>query len=200
MIEISLWLAVTQWVLLLALGYLLWMLYRHLAGLLHGHIETNLSRALPVGKRAPSFRGERLDPLNGEHNSLVSTVYPDQEIPLGGQRTILVFGDPHCASCQDVFASVAALGSEPEFSQVRRVIVTTSGESLAANPEILGVVEAYRVSHDVFDRLYGVTVTPTVFCLTSDGNVAGRGVPRDLTELRRIASCLLSTAETVDHT
>src|SRR5438034_11685266 len=88
-ITLPLWLVVSQWTLLFALGFLIIIMYRQVAFLQRLRDGGSEREGLPIGEKAPVF--DYL-PVNGRSSS--------GHFDPRGSWSLLVFADPTCVSCQ----------------------------------------------------------------------------------------------------
>lgn len=175
-ITLPLWLVVSQWTLLFALGFLIIVMYRQVAFLQRLKDGGSEREGLPVGEKAPAF-----DYLHVNRRSASTRFDPK------GTWSLLVFADPTCVSCQGALLALERMA--PKLRQTMRVLVATS-----ADPAQINAVDAFRtasvdvshVSGDVASRLYRTTVTPFGYVIDPEGNIRARGVATDEASIRKI--------------
>ena len=166
----------TQWVLLLALGVLVIVMYRQLAYLMRLVGGNSAQEGLAVGESAPKF--EYLDLRN-------ESAKPQQFVP-GGSVTLLMFADPGCNACEK---ALVALDRAAHGAPHLQVIVATE-----APAEVIEQFDAFaqtplrlvQVAHDVSRRIYRVAATPFVFVLSHTGQVVAKGAAHTTGEIRRM--------------
>lgn len=167
MIELPTWIVVMQWSLIIVLAALVWSVYRQLGILLDRNVPDHLHMALAPGTVAPSFEGS----LMGRTSSARARV------SLVGVPTVLAFVDPHCTSCEEVLQTLKELRAAPPIAVTRYVVATDSSAARAKWPDSVEL-ETYLVSSGVLKR-YGVTATPTIFCIAESGEIISRLIPQD---------------------
>ncbi len=175
-ISLPLWLVVSQWTLLFALGFLIIVMYRQVAFLQRLKDTGSEREGLPIGEKAPAF-----DYLPVNQRS-TSTRFEPQ-----GTWSLLVFADPTCVSCQGALLALERMA--PKFGQDMRVLVATSADLAQIN-----AVDAFRtasvalsrVQSDVASRLYQITVTPFGYVIDPEGKIRARGVATDEAAIRKI--------------
>jgi len=176
-ITLPVWLVVSQWVLLFALGFLVIVMYRQLGFLLHLK-DLGTEREGPhIGERAPAF-----DYISVNQNTGASVHFE----PEGGW-SLLLFADPGCMSCQDALPIFERFLSKVE--RPLRVLVLTSAE-----PVLIAASEAFRttslsigrVSRDVPGRLYHSNITPFACLIDAEGVIRSKGVASNEATIRKI--------------
>lgn len=100
-IELPLWIVVSQWMLLFALGLLVIVMYRQLGTLMKFQDQGDERYGLPIGTRAPAFEYTMADDAQAR---------PMRFEP-GGTWSLLLFADPGCASCETAAAQTLIWGS-----------------------------------------------------------------------------------------
>lgn len=177
-VTLPLWLVVSQWALLFALGFLVITMYRQL-GVLLGLKDIGTERdGLPVGEKAPAFA---YTIVNGNPNT--HTHFEPE-----GSWSFLVFADPGCASCQDTLLSLEQLASKLE--QKMRVLVLTT----ATSPQI-AISDAFRsstlsiglIETQVSDKLYHTHTTPFAYLVDAQGVIRSKGVANSESAILKIA-------------
>jgi hypothetical protein len=176
-ITLPLWLVISQWTLLFALGFLIIVMYRQVAYLQQLKDVGSEREGLPVGEKAPAFD---YIPVNG------STSAPGRFEPRG-RWSLLVFADPTCASCQGTLLALER--TVPKLGQTVRVLVATTAE-----PAQLDAVDAFRtasvdisrVNRDVPSRLYRTAVTPFGYLIDPEGKIRAKDVTTDESSLRKV--------------
>jgi len=164
---------VALWLLLVTIGVLVLLLYRHFGVMSLGTLEGVQRDGLPIGSVAP--------PISGITAAGQETGWQPQR----GQPQLLLFAAPDCEPCAIVL---------PHVEQLARAV--NGGLGIAAvvpgpRDEVVRFVERYRPSFPclaedgggAFTR-YRVRVTPFGFVVGSDGRVLAKGLCGDQVRLR----------------
>ena len=175
-ITLPLWLVVSQWTLLFALGFLIIVMYRQVAFLQRLKDGGSEREGLPVGEKAPAF-----DYMPVNSKSVSSRFDPK------GTWSLLVFADPTCVSCQGALLALERM--VPKLGQTMRVLVATN-----ADPAQISAVDAFRtasvdisrVPGDVPSKLYQTTITPFGYVIDPEGKIRAKGVTTDEASIRKI--------------
>ena len=178
-ITLPLWLIVSQWVLLSALGFLIIVMYRQVAFLQQLNDQGSEREGLPSGEKAPAFD---YTPINQ------GKAAPAHFEPRG-RWVLLVFADPGCVSCQNTLLALERL--MPKLEPVMRVLVVTTAE-----PAQIAAVDAFRsascdicrIRSDVSYKLYRTSVTPFGYLIDLEGMIRARGIVVDEASIRKIVS------------
>ncbi len=176
-ITLPLWLFVSQWVLLFALGFLIIMMYRQVAYLEQAKDHSSQRSGLPIGEKAPSFD---YTPVNRRANTPI-------RFEPKGKWSFLLFADPSCVSCQNALLALERVA--PKLAQPTQVLVATSSEPglIAASDAFrLASVEIGRVATTVSTRLYSTSITPFGFVIDPEGVTRAKGVVTDEASLRKL--------------
>jgi thiol-disulfide isomerase/thioredoxin len=163
------------WLLLLTIGVLVLLLYRHFGMMSLGTLEGVQRDGLPVGSVAP--------PISGVTASGHDTAWA----PKRGQPQLLLFAAPDCEPCATVL---------PHVERLARAVNGDLGiAAVVPGPrdEVARFVERYRppfacLAEDgsgAFTR-YRVRVTPFGFIIGADGRVLAKGLCGDQVRLRRL--------------
>lgn len=176
-ITLPLWLVVSQWTLLLALGFLVIVMYRQLRFLLHLKDAGTEREGLPIGDKAPAFDYSTMN-VNA---SLSARFEPT------GIWSLLVFAEPGCVSCQGTITALDRLA--PAFNQRIRLLVITS-----ADPAQVAAIYAFKtasidinhVSKDVPYHLYRTYSTPFAYLINPSGVILTKGVVIDEPTIRQM--------------
>jgi thiol-disulfide isomerase/thioredoxin len=163
------------WLLLLTIGVLVLLLYRHFGMMSLGTLEGVQRDGLPIGSVAPSISG-------------VTAAGQDTGWkPKRGQPQLLLFAAPDCEPCATVL---------PHVERLARAVNGNLGiAAVVPGPrdEVARFVERYRppfacLAEDgsgAFTR-YRVRVTPFGFIIGGDGRVLAKGLCGDQVRLRRL--------------
>jgi thiol-disulfide isomerase/thioredoxin len=176
-ITLPLWLVVSQWTLLFALGFLVIMVYRQIGFLLRLRDLGTEREGLPTGKKAPVFD---YFPVNGDAN------IPTRFDPTG-KWTLLLFIEPSCVSCQSAFLALERLA--PKLKSAIYPLVVTS-----ADPALLNAFGIFstaslpisQVNRDVFLDLYQTRSTPFAYLIDPSGTIQAKGVVGDESSIGKL--------------
>lgn len=163
-----------MWLLLLAQGLLLLLLYRHFGLITLGTEEGVQRDGLPVGELAPAIRGTTAEGTTvGWH-------------PRPGHAELVLFATPDCAPCAQVMPAVGALHRHNPSLGIA-VIVPGRDRGIAR------FVEKFRPSFPCFadERRqsfdgYRVRVTPFAFVIGADGRIRAKGLCGTPSRLRTL--------------
>jgi len=190
-ITLPLWLVVSQWVLLFALGFLIIVMYRQVAFLQQLNDQGSEREGLPSGEKAPAFD---YTPINQ------GKAAPAHFEPRG-RWTLLVFADPGCVSCQSTLLALERLA--PKLEQKMRVLVLTSaelGEINAADAFRTSSTVISRVHSDVPSRLYRITVTPFGYLIDPAGMIRARDIVADESAIQKLVRKVDRSSVNVEFT
>jgi hypothetical protein len=164
---------VALWLLVLTMGVLVLLLYRHFGMMSLGTLEGVQRDGLPIGSVAP--------PISGVTAAGQDTAWQ----PTRGQPQLLLFAAPECEPCATVL---------PHVERLARAV--NGGLGVAAvvpgpRGEVARFVERYRppfpcLAEDgsgAFSR-YRVRVTPFGFVVGGDGHILAKGLCGDRVRLR----------------
>lgn len=176
-ITLPVWLVVSQWVLLFALGFLVIVMYRQLGFLLHLKDFGTEREGPSLGEKVAAF-----DYISINQNTGASVHFEP-----GGEWSLLLFADPGCMSCQDVLPIFERFLSKVE--KPLRVLVLTSAE-----PALIATSEAFRttflsigrVNREVSSKLYHTNITPFACLIDTTGVIRSKGVAADEATIRKI--------------
>jgi hypothetical protein len=176
-IRLPLWVVVSQWTLLFALGWLVIVMYRQVAYLQLLKDAGSERDGLPIGERAPAFD---YTPVKG------GTAVPTRFEPKG-HWSLLLFADPGCASCETALQALEQL--VPTFAHTLRIQVVTSAELTQIMAVELFTTTSFaicRVRHDVVTGLYRARVTPFAFLIDPEGIIRAKGIAGNERSLRNV--------------
>jgi methylamine dehydrogenase accessory protein MauD len=164
---------VALWVLLLTMGVLVLLLYRHFGVMSLGTLEGVQRDGLPIGSVAP--------PISGVTAAGQDTRWE----PKRGQPQLLLFAAPDCEPCATVLPHVDGLARAVNGGL--GIVTVVPGP----RDEVARFVERYHprfpcLAEDgsgAFTR-YRVRVTPFGFILGTDGRVLAKGLCGDQVRLR----------------
>ncbi len=164
------------WLLLLVIGVLLLLLYRHFGVMALGTLEGVQRDGLPVGAVAPPIGGVT---ATGEDRGWE---------PRSGRPELLLFVSPDCKPCETLLPVVNRLGATPAGRGIGiTAFVPGPRESVAR------LVERYDPAYPclaedgsgAFGR-FRVRVTPFAFLIGADGRVLAKGLVSDPARLREL--------------
>src|SRR5947209_10368556 len=98
-VSLPLWLVVSQWVLLFALGLLIVVMYRQVGFLQQLKDQGSEREGLSIGEKAPAF-----DYTPANQSRAASARFEPQ-----GNWSLLLFADPTCVSCQGTLLALERL-------------------------------------------------------------------------------------------
>ena len=161
------------WLLLLVMGVLVLLLYRHFGMMSLGTLEGVQRDGLPIGSVAPPICGVTADGRDVGWR------------PQPGQPQLLLFAAPDCQPCATVLPHVEHLARAADGALGIAAVVPGPRE------EVARFVERYRPSFPclaedgsgAFPR-YRVRVTPFGFVVGTDGRVLAKGLCGDQNRLR----------------
>lgn len=176
-ISLPLWLVVSQWVLLFALGCLVIVAYRQLGYMLHLKEMGTEHDGRQIGEQAPAFS---YTPMQ---QSLDASDYFDPK----GKWSLLLFADPGCVSCQGALRALEHFA--PEVAARMQILVATS-----ADPALITAVEEFRtasvtigrVDGEVPFKLYRTHATPFLYVIDAEGVIQAKGVAGNEAEFRKL--------------
>lgn len=163
------------WLLVLVLGGLLLLLYRHFGMMSLGTLEGVQRDGLPVGAEAP--------PISG----ITATGADDGWDPGRGRPELVVFASPDCEPCKTVLPAVNRLATAAGNRLGVTAIVPGPQESVERlvaqyDPPYLCIAED---GSGAFNR-FRVRVTPFAFVIGKDGRVLAKGLCNDPVRLREL--------------
>src|SRR3712207_3059434 len=161
------------WLLLLTLGVLVLLLYRHFGVMSLGTLEGVQRDGLPIGSVAPTISG------------VTAAGQDTRWEPTRGQPQLLLFAAPDCQPCATVLPHVERLAGAVNGNLGVAAVVP------GPRDEVARFVERYRPSFPclaedgsgAFTR-YKVRVTPFGFIGGADGRVLAKGLCGDQVRLR----------------
>jgi hypothetical protein len=188
MIQIPLYLAVVQWVVLLSLGLLVLLMYRQLARQM-GIGARPQEPGLPTGTRATAFDYVSV-PANGARRQA-------RFEPASGRPALVLFADPSCTACDEALIALEdAVRSTAGEDLVVLVVTTEPDTYLAASKAFqTTMLPLARVANDVA-RSYRVDVTPFAYGIDRRGVIRASLVPRSARDFEAMAR---AAAETASH-
>jgi hypothetical protein len=164
-VRIPEYVAIAQWALLLTLGVLVTLMFRHLGRQL-GVAQSPPDLGPAVGTPAAGFEYERLDS-------------PAREFfePTGERAALLAFADPTCPACEELVAALNQAHADGGLARVRPLILISEPASY------LQISEPFRETPLPVGRLvtestrhaYRVSATPLLVTIDGDGIVRAAG-------------------------
>jgi len=156
---------VALWVLVLALGLLVLLLYRQLGIMYLGSAEGVSRYGLPPGTKAPDF-------------SLTDQYGNAQRLnAYRGRPAVLVFGSPHCSPCRILLPQLHDWAKAHPDVGILWLNAASADESLkfVSDTGATVPVAPYTPQENLMDK-YRVRVTPFMFLLDEDGVVRAKGL------------------------
>jgi hypothetical protein len=186
-VRIPVFLAVAQWMLLLALGLLVVVMYRQLGRVLGQARPAALGP--PVGSNAARFAYARADDQRAGDQTV------RQFTPGNGQAALVAFVDPTCPSCEQLVAALGTAGRAGELAGLRVLLL------MSDPPSYLRISDAFRsTSLEVGQAVaradlqaYSASATPLLVAIDGAGVVRSAGPAAQLADVRAaIRACLLA--------
>lgn len=163
------------WLLLLAMGLLVALLYRHFGLISLGTLEGVQRDGLPVGSVAPVISGV--------------TAAGEDRIwePKSGRPQLLLFASPDCEPCGAILPEVNRLALMADGAIEITTIVPGDQDDIERlvalfRPPYLSLAEE---GSGAADR-YRVRVTPFAFVIGRDGRIMAKGLCNELVHLRAL--------------
>lgn len=177
-VTLPLWLVISQWVLLFALGFLILTMYRQVGLQMRLRDMGTDREGLAIGGVAPGFE---YFPAQDYSKSIPIRFEPK------GSWSLILFADPGCVSCEGALSELERF--VPKLGNSVRLFVATSAE-----PAQIAAIDAFkktslpisRVSHDVPYKLFRTLVTPFVFLIDPEGIIRAKGFATDEKAFRKI--------------
>ena len=171
--RIPVYLAVAQWVLLLALGLLVVVMYRQLGRVLGRATPADLGPA--VGTAAAGFAYARAGDKSVHHLT-----------PGNGQAALVAFVDPTCPSCEQLVTALGTADQAGELAGLRVLLL------MSDPPRYLQISQAFRtcrleigqaVARSDLDA-YNASATPLLVAIDHAGVVRAAGPAAQLADVR----------------
>jgi hypothetical protein len=195
-VRVPVYLAVAQWVLLIALGVLVVFMFRQLGRSL-GAVRRRGSLGPPVGTPAAGF--EYL-PVSGAEpasespgNGKATFFQPGQQRP-----SLIAFVDPTCPACEELVTSMNAADADRELERVSVLLL------MSEPPGYLQISEAFRRTRLPLGRVradstlaaYRVSATPLLVAIDAEGVIRAAGPTIRREDVREfVRACLLPSAQ-----
>lgn len=156
---------IVLWALVLALGVLVFLLYRQLGIMYLGSAEGVSRDGLERGTKAPDFR------LTDQYGNA------QQLSQYRGRPVVLLFGSPHCNPCRTLLPQLHDWAKAHPETTVLWLNATTEEESLkfVSDTGATLPVLPHPPETNLMDR-YKVRVTPFMFLLDEGGIVRAKGL------------------------
>jgi hypothetical protein len=173
---IPLYLAVAQWALLLALGLLVFVMYRQLGRITNATSNASTGELGPVvGTRAASFEYTRVSDDTRQYFT-----------PGGTQPSLVAFVDPTCPACEQLVSSLNAAADGGELDELRVLLLTSDP------PAYLQISDTFRTTRLEIGRPvtraahddYKASATPLLVVIDAEGMVRAAGSVRRIGEVR----------------
>jgi hypothetical protein len=174
---IPLYLAVAQWALLLALGLLVFIMYRQLGRIYNATSPTSAASGLgpAVGTRAASFEYTRVSDDTRQYFT-----------PEGTQPSLVAFVDPTCPACEQLVSNLNTAANSGELDELRVLLLTSDP------PAYLQISDTFRSTRMEIGRpasraahdQYKASATPLLVVIDVHGVVRAAGSARHLSDVR----------------
>lgn len=189
-VTLPLWIVVSQWIVLFALGFLVVVMYRQMAYLLRLKDVGTARDGLEIGNAAPAFDYVGVN-VNAGSNLRFN--------PRGGWKFI-IFADPGCSSCEKAMLILENFKIDVKPG-MQPIVVTT------ADTTEVDAIGAFRrsslpiaqVKREVFSRLYKTNTTPFAYVVDPEGIVRGKGPASDQPSLRKIFRMVDQTPQVAEE-
>jgi len=178
---IPLYLAVAQWALLLALGLLVFVMYRQLGRIYQASTNASASSGLgpAVDTMAASFEYTRVSDDTSHYFR-----------PGGGQPSLVAFADPTCPACEQLVSALNTAADGGELDNFRVLLLTSDP------PAYLQISDTFRTTRLEIGRPltravqdeYRATATPLLVVIDGYGVVRAAGSVRHLNDVRIVIS------------
>jgi AhpC/TSA family len=185
MMKIPVYLEIAQWALLLALGWLVVIMYRQLGRVFGPKQESRHGPA--IGSSAPGFEYLRVS---------------DRSVRLAemgnGQPNLLAFVNPTCQTCDTLVASLTRAHAAGDLAAVRVLLLISDPVSylqisaaFRETPLEIGQVVARSTIND-----YQASGTPLVVSVDGNGVIRKAGPAAELSDVRAfVQACVLAPPE-----
>jgi hypothetical protein len=174
---------VAQWVLLFTLAALAVVLFRQVAHLILLPHTDERRLGLGIGNEAPAFSYQRIDRAgDGTISERHETFEPRR------RRTLLMFTDPLCHSCEKATAALAVARSGALLSGLDVLRVTTAEPAMVRAAQRFGVDldEIVYIAPNVAHEVYRTDVAPFFYVIGADGIIRSRGWAEDVAGIERL--------------
>lgn len=165
---------IVLWLLVLALGALLLLLYRHFGMMSLGTLEGVQRDGLPLGAEAPAISGIEANGTNASWQ------------PKTGSYQMLLFGSPDCEPCSAIMPFAQQLANARTNVTVATVVQGPKSEAVRMvdkhHPTFQTIADDGSGS---FPR-FRVRVTPFGFVIGPDGRVLAKGLCSDPARMRML--------------
>jgi hypothetical protein len=186
--RIPLFLAVAQWVLLLALGWLVIIMYRQL-GRVFGSQKPSDDHGPEVGSTAAAIEYMR---LRDERPGFLTP---------GGQPALVAFVEPSCLSCDKLVAAMSATYEAGELDGWRVLLL------MSDPPKYIRVSDAFQKTRLEIGRVlttstvedYQAIATPLLVAIDAAGVVRAAGSAVDIPDVKSfIETCSTSAGAALE--
>ena len=189
MTEVPTPLLISQWILLLGLGALVFVTYRQLAYLLGISSAVSGGGGLDVGEVAPPF-----------DYRAVNSGLGDGRFEAPAAPTLLMFATPGCGSCDEAVRNlerVVGSSSRP----VDAYVVTEAGSSAVQASDAFRStsVPILNVDYRVRADLYRTFSSPVLYAVGVDGKVYARDTTANARVMRRMLRAAVDATTTGDR-
>ncbi len=164
------------WILICVMFGLIVLLYRHFGLAAMDTAAAHSRDGLPIGSKAPSIDG--VDALNNRV----------RWEPSLGRVSVLYFGAPTCAPCQEMMPHIEELALK-NAATLEVVVVVPGGAETAASMQRHG--ESFRCIADgggIAASAYSIVVSPFGFLVDDFGAIRAKGLLSNVSHLDRLLS------------
>lgn len=182
---IPLYMVVAQWVLLIALGLLVTVMYRQLGW------HLNVTKKDPVlGPEVGSRAGE-IEYVDSSNSAIMHRYAPSD-----GRPALLAFVDPMCPACEQLVETLNGADLAGELTSIRVLLLITDP------PSYLQISEPFRTTRfeigqlvsDTAIEAYRASATPLLVAIGADQTVRAAGSVMSADDVGFFArACLMTT-------
>jgi len=167
---------VAMWVLLLLLGILVLLLYRHFGLVALGTVEGVQRDGLPVGEKAPAISGVT---AQGETIGWA---------PKSGRSHLLAFVAPNCGPCARILPFINQLAAMNSHVEIALIVSGTRDSAIELVNKFHPPSSAICIAEDASNahERYRVRVTPFAFMIGEDGRILAKGLCDNTTRLQQL--------------
>lgn len=178
-VVLPIWVVITQWVLLLTLGFFVIVAFRQLAVILRLKDVGSERDGLSIGDKAADFS---YFPANVESEKRGM----QEHFRSTGKWSLLLFADPGCSSCQTAVAGLEHLAPTLHGAQLLIATATEVDLIMAVEQFRNASVPVARVERETQNRAYRTHGTPFAYVIDPEGVVRAKGIVGDQGALRKL--------------
>lgn len=176
-VELPTWIVVAQWTLLIALGFLVVVMYRQMGYYLAATESGSEHLGLAVGHRVAEFdyiaAGKGAGEARRHH--------------FGHGASLLVFVDPFCGGCERSIASLDSLSRSRQLEGVEvRLLTAADPVQVARTPALHEREDIALITADVMERDFRIERVPFAYLIDTDGTVRAKGIAETESAFRRL--------------